>query len=58
MEVNSDTSGSASARFLVVMIIGLMLSMIMLSILADMVMQIGLMDRIASFLGGIGVSLE
>lgn len=50
MEINSNSGGTASARFLVVVIIGLMLTVIMLSMLADIVMQIGLMDKLTSFL--------
>ena len=50
MEINSNSGESASARFLVVMAIGLLLTVIMLSMLADIVMQIGLMDKLTSFL--------
>ena len=55
MEINSNSGESASARFLVVMAIGLLLTVIMLSMLADIVMQIGLMDKLTSSLdlGGV-----
>ena len=51
MDYNPDSYGSASARFLLMMIMGVLLTAIMLSVLADMVMGIGMMDKLMSFVG-------
>ena len=51
MDYDPNEYGSASARFLMIMVFGLLLMVIMLSILADMVMGTGMMDKLMSFLG-------
>lgn len=51
MDYNPDEYGSASARFLLIVAFGLVLMVIMLSILADMVMGTGMVDKLTSTLG-------
>ena len=51
MDYNPESYESASARFLMIMIMGVVLTVIMLSILADMVMGTGMVDRLMSFIG-------
>ena len=48
MDYNPETNGSASARFLLMMIAGILLMVIMLSILADMVTGAGVVDKLMS----------
>ena len=48
MDYNPETNGSASARFLLLMIAGILLMVIMLSILADMVTGAGVVDKLMS----------
>ena len=51
MDINPETNGSASARFFMMVIMGLLLTVIMLSMLADMVMDIGMIDKLLSAIG-------
>ena len=51
MDYNPETNGSASARFLLMMIAGILLMVIMLSILADMVTGAGMVDKLLSAVG-------
>ena len=48
MDINPNTNESASARFLMVMVMGVLLMVIMLSILADMVTGAGVVDKLMS----------
>ncbi len=48
MDYNPETNGTASARFLLLMIAGILLMVIMLSILADMVTGAGVVDKLMS----------
>jgi len=48
MDYNPEMNGTASARFLLLMIAGILLMIIMLSILADMVTGAGVVDKLMS----------
>ena len=52
MDINPNTNGTASARFLLMMIMGILLMIVMLSILADMVTGAGMVDKLLSAIGG------
>ena len=51
MEINPNTNGAASARFLLMVLMGILLTIIMLSILADMVTGAGMVDKLLSVIG-------
>ena len=51
MDVNPNSNESASASFLLMMAFGVLLMVIMLSMLADIVMGIGMMDKLMSAVG-------
>ena len=51
MDYNPEMNGSASARFLLMMIAGILLTVIMLYILADMVTGAGMVDKLLSAIG-------
>ena len=51
MDYNPESYESASARFLMIMITGVVLTVIMLSVLADMVTGAGMLDKLMSAIG-------
>ena len=51
MDINPNVNGTASARFLLMMIMGILMMIVMLSILADMVTGAGMVDRLMSAIG-------
>ena len=51
MDINPNTNGTASARFLLMILMGILLAIVMLSILADMVTGAGMVDKLLSAVG-------
>ena len=56
MDINPNTNGTASLRFLLIMAMGVLLMVVMLSMLADMVTGAGIMDKLMSAVGVSGIS--
>ena len=56
MDINPNTNGTASLRFLLIMAMGVLLMVVMLSMLADMVTGAGIMDKLMSAVSVSGIS--